>query len=169
MLDEWRLRVQQVSAGSRILLRTGGYRDALKNPPVTEEEAIDAVNEMNRYQSHRLGAWHTQEASLAHEEHHRREFNDAFQFYWDNLRIQDTLEMKHESCEKVPKMEEFLENMQPFVTELRNMYSDAVYNYVLVLPDDANDRPYCAGQKSSERGDPEDYCPGKDQWMEQGT
>ena len=102
---------------------------------------------MNRYQSHKRGAWHTQEASLAHEEHHRREFNDAFQFYWDNLRIQDTLEMKHESCEKVPKMEEFLENMQPFVTELRNMYFGAVYNYVLVLPDDANERPYCAGQK----------------------
>ncbi|PNC84107.1 hypothetical protein EYB66_08385 [Akkermansia muciniphila] len=147
VLDEWRLRVQQVSGGSTILLRTGGYRDALKNPPVTEEEAVEAVTAMNRYQSHRLGAWHTQEASLAHEEHHRREFNDAFQFYWDNLRIQDTLEMKHESCEKVPKMEEFLENMQPFVTELRNMYSDAVYNYVSVLPDDANDRPYCAGQK----------------------
>ena len=147
MLDEWRLRVQQVSGGSTILLRTGGYRDALKNPPVTEEEAVEAVTAMNRYQSHRLGAWHTQEASLAHEEHHRREFNDAFQFYWDNLRIQDTLEMKHESCEKVPKMEEFLENMQPFVTELRNMYFGAVYNYVLVLPDDANERPYCAGQK----------------------
>ena len=147
VLDEWRLRVQQVSGGSTILLRTGGYRDALKNPPVTEEEAVEAVTAMNRYQSHRLGAWHTQEASLAHEEHHRREFNDAFQFYWDNLRIQDTLEMKHESCEKVPKMEEFLENMQPFVTELKNMYSDAVYNYVSVLPDDANDRPYCAGQK----------------------
>ena len=147
VLDEWRLRVQQVSAGSTILLRTGGYRDALKNPPVTEEEAVEAVTAMNRYQSHRLGAWHTQEASLAHEEHHRREFNDAFQFYWDNLRIQDTLEMKHESCEKVPKMEEFLENMQPFVTELRNMYFGAVYNYVLVLPDDANERPYCAGQK----------------------
>ena len=147
VLDEWRLRVQQVSAGSTILLRTGGYRDALKNPPVTEEEAAEAVTAMNRYQSHRLGAWHTQEASLAHEEHHRREFNDAFQFYWDNLRIQDTLEMKHESCEKVPKMEEFLENMQPFVTELRNMYFGAVYNYVLVLPDDANERPYCAGQK----------------------
>ena len=147
VLDEWRLRVQQVSAGSTILLRTGGYRDALKNPPVTEEEAVEAVTAMNRYQSHRLGAWHTQEASLAHEEHHRREFNDAFQFYWDNLRIQDTLEMKHESCEKVPEMEEFLENMQPFVTELRNMYFGAVYNYVLVLPDDANERPYCAGQK----------------------
>ncbi len=147
VLDEWRLRVQQVSGGSTILLRTGGYRDALKNPPVTEEEAIEAVTIMNRYQSHRLGTWHTQEASLAHEEHHRREFNDAFQFYWDNLRIQDSIEMKRASCEEVPKMEEFLKNMQPFVAELRNTYSDAVYNYVMVLPDDANDRPYCAGQK----------------------
>ena len=147
VLDEWRLRVQQVSGGSTILLRTGGYRDALKNPPVTEEEAIEAVTIMNRYQSHRLGTWHTQEASLAHEEHHRREFNDAFQFYWDNLRIQDSIEMKRASCEEVPKMEEFLKNMQPFVAELRNTYSDAVYNYVMVLPDEANDRPYCAGQK----------------------
>ena len=147
VLDEWRLRVQQVSGGSTILLRTGGYRDALKNPPVTEEEVIEAVTVMNRYQSHRLGTWHTQEASLAHEEHHRREFNDAFQFYWDNLRIQDTLEMKRASCEEVPEMEKFLENMQPFVAELRNTYFGAVYNYVMVLPDDANDRPYCAGQK----------------------
>ncbi|WP_298084475.1 PA14 domain-containing protein [uncultured Akkermansia sp.] len=147
VLDEWRLRVQQVSGGSTILLYTGGYRDALKNPPVTEEEAVEAVTIMNRYQSHRLGTWHTQEASLAHEEHHRREFNDAFQFYWDNLRIQDSIEMKRASCEEVPKMEEFLKNMQPFVAELRNTYSDAVYNYVMVLPDDANDRPYCAGQK----------------------
>ena len=147
VLDEWRLRVQQVSAGSTILLRTGGYRDALKNPPVTEEEAVEAVTAMNRYQSHRLGAWHTQEASLAHEEHHRRQCNDALQFYWDNLRIQDTLEMKHESCEKVPEMEEFLKNMKPFVTELSNTYFGAVYNYVRALPDDVNDRPYCAGQK----------------------
>ena len=147
VLDEWRLRVQQVSAGSRILLRTGGYRDALKNPPVTEEEAVEAVTAMNRYQSHKRGAWHTQEASLAHEEHHRRQCNDALQFYWDNLRIQDTIEMKHESCEKVPEMEEFLKNMKPFVTELSNTYFGAVYNYVRALPDDVNDRPYCAGQK----------------------
>ena len=147
VLDEWRLRVQQVSGGSTILLRTGGYRDALKNPPVTEDEAVEAVTAMNRYQSHKRGAWHTQEASLAHEEHHRRQCNDALQFYWDNLRIQDTLEMKHESCEKVPEMEEFLKNMKPFVTELSNTYFGAVYNYVRALPDDVNDRPYCAGQK----------------------
>ena len=139
--------MQQVSAGSRILLRTGGYRDALKNPPVTEEEAVEAVTATNRYQSHKRGAWHTQEASLAHEEHHRRQCNDALQFYWDNLRIQDTIEMKHESCEKVPEMEEFLKNMKPFVTELSNTYFGAVYNYVRALPDDVNDRPYCAGQK----------------------
>ena len=143
----WRCRVVSVSAGAKLTMYEGIYVNPYVDLPLNEEEAVEAVTAMNRYQSHRLGAWHTQEASLAHEEHHRREFNDAFQFYWDNLRIQDTLEMKHESCEKVPKMEEFLENMQPFVTELRNMYFGAVYNYVLVLPDDANERPYCAGQK----------------------
>ena len=147
VLDEWRLRVQQVSAGSTILVHTGGYRDAIKNPPVTETEAVEAVTVLNRYQSHGRGTWHTDAATIAHEEYHRRQCNDAFKFYWDNLRIQDSIEMKRASCEEVPKMEEFLKNMQPFVAELRNTYSDAVYNYVMVLPDDANDRPYCAGQK----------------------
>ena len=33
----------------------------LKIPPVTEEEAVEAVTAMNRYQSHKRGAWHTQE------------------------------------------------------------------------------------------------------------
>ena len=148
VLERWNPRVQQVSAGSTILVLTGTYRDALKNPPVTEDEAVEAVTVMNGYQSRaEVGIWHTSEASLAHEEHHRRQYNDAFKFYWDNLRIQDSIEMKHESCEKVPEMEKFLENMKPFVTELSNTYFEAVYNYIKVLPDDANERPYCAGQK----------------------
>ena len=148
VLDEWRLRVQQVSAGSTILLRTGGYRDAINNPPITEAEAVEAVNAMNRYQSHGRGTWHTQAASLAHEKHHRREWNDAFKFYWDNLRIQDMLEMQHVSCEKFPEMDGALNEMKKEVSSMRTTYFLAVSNYVKLLPDDVNDRPYYAGQQA---------------------
>ena len=147
VLDEWRLRVQQVSAGSTILVHTGGYRDALKNPPVNETEAVEAVTVMNRYQSHKRGTWHTDAATIAHEKHHRRQCNDAFKFYWDNLRIQDTLEMQHVSCEKFPEMDDALTEMKKAVTNWTDIYFKAVYNYVLALPDDVNDRPYCAGQQ----------------------
>lgn len=147
VLDEWRLRVQQVSAGSTILVHTGGYRDAIKNPPVTEAEAVEAVTVMNRYQSHGRGTWHTDAATIAHEEHHRRQCNDAFKFYWDNLRIQDTLEMQRVSCEEYPEMNDALEKMKKSVTDWTNTYFDAVYNYVRVLPDNPGDRPYCAGQQ----------------------
>ncbi len=147
VLDEWRLRVQQVSAGSTILVHTGGYRDAIKNPPVTETEAVEAVTVLNRYQSHGRGTWHTDAATIAHEEYHRRQCNDAFKFYWDNLRIQDILEMQHVSCEEYPEMDDALAKMKESVNNWTNTYFDAVYNYVRVLPDNPGDRPYCAGQK----------------------
>lgn len=148
VLERWSPRVQQVSAGSTILVLTGTYRDATKNPPITEDEAVEAVNEMNGYQSRgRVGIWHTQEASLAHEKHHRQEFNDAFKFYWDNLRIQDSIEMQHVSCEEFPEMDDALAEMKKSVRSWTVTYLTAVKNYIELLPDDANDRPYCAGQK----------------------
>lgn len=148
VLERWRPRVQQVSAGSTILVLTGTYRDAIKKPPVTEDEAVEAVNEMNGYQSRaRVGTWHTMQASLAHEKHHRREFNDAFKFYWDNLRIQDSIELQPVSCEKFPEMDKALEEMKKSVRSWTVTYITSVKNYIELLPDDANDRPYCAGQQ----------------------
>lgn len=66
---------------------TDSYRDALANPPVSEAEAIEAVDCMNGYQS-RPGVWkwHTQAASLAHEQHHRRQWEDAYKYYWKELK-----------------------------------------------------------------------------------
>ena len=147
VLDQWKVRVQQVSAGSTILLRTGSYRDAIKNPPVTEDEAVDAVTTMNRYQSHGRGAWHTQAASLAHEEYHRRQWNDAFKFYWDDLKVQDSLELLPISCKEFPEMEDAQKEANKRVSSMRTTYFEAVFNYVTVLPDKENDRPYCAGQQ----------------------
>ena len=82
----WRLRLQLVTCGSKISLKTDSYRDALANPPVSEAEAIEAVDCMNGYQS-RAGVWkwHTQAASLAHEQHHRRQWEDAYKYYWNCL------------------------------------------------------------------------------------
>lgn len=148
VLDRWNARVQQVSAGSTILILTGTYTDAIENPPVTEDEAVEAVDEMNGYQARgRVGRWHTMQASLAHEKHHRRELNDAFKFYWDNLRIQDSIELQHVSCEKFPKMDDALNEMRKFVRSWTATYMTAVKKYVELLPDKENTRPYCAGQK----------------------
>ena len=137
-----------MSAGSTILVLTGTYTDAIENPPVTEDEAVEAVDEMNGYQARgRVGRWHTMQASLAHEKHHLRELNDAFKFYWDNLRIQDSIELQHVSCEKFPKMDDALNEMRKFVRSWTATYMTAVKKYVELLPDKENTRPYCAGQK----------------------
>lgn len=147
VLNEWRIRVQSVCAGSEILVSTGGYRDALRNPPTTEEEAIEAVNCMNRYQSNGRGAWHTREATLAHENHHSQQGKDAFIFYWDNLRIQDSLELQSFDCEDYPEMDDALEAMKKIVVEWATTYLTAVLAYIRALPDKFDSRPYCAGQK----------------------
>ena len=148
VLERWNPRVQQVSAGSTILVLTGTYRDALKNPPVTEDEAIEAVTVMNGYQSRaEVGTWHTPQASLAHEEHHRRQWEDAYKFYWKDSKIQEMLEKQTISCDKEPNMDEAVKFMQALANEMALDLWKETSDYVLALPDDANDRPYCAGQE----------------------
>ena len=43
----WRCRVVSVSAGAELKVYQGSYIDPYFNPPLNEEEAIEAVNEMN--------------------------------------------------------------------------------------------------------------------------
>ncbi|MFR1320996.1 MAG: hypothetical protein ACLSCR_12285 [Akkermansia sp.] len=137
-----------MSAGSTILVLTGTYTDAIENPPVTEDEAVEAVDEMNGYQARgRVGRWHTMQASLAHEKHHLRELNDAFKFYWDNLRIQDSIELQHVSCEKFPKMDDALNEMRKFVRSWTATYMTAVKKYVELLPDKENTVPTAPDKK----------------------
>ena len=74
----WRCRVVSASGGATVVVRTGSFIDALLTPPTNEEDCIMAVNDLNGYQSGEgLGIWHTAEASLAHEEHHRRQWENA--------------------------------------------------------------------------------------------
>lgn len=146
--DVWRCRVASASAGAKITIHRDNFRDPLLNPPTTEEEAIDAVNEMNGYQARgRVGTWHTPAASLAHEEHHRREFEDAFKFYWKELNIQEELESKTIPCLGM-NMDNAIHFMEQFALGFESDLSDQVENYIKRLPDEANTRPYCAGQKS---------------------
>ena len=143
----WRCRVASASAGAKITIYQDTFRDTLLNPPTTEEEAVDAVNVMNGYQARgRAGSWHTSAASLAHEEHHRREFEDAYQFYWKELKIQEELENKSISCVGF-EIDEAISYMEKFSVASEISLWDKVSDYTKQLPDKKNDRPYCAGQK----------------------
>ena len=144
----WRCRVVSASGGATVVVRTGSFIDALLTPPTNEEDCIMAVNDLNGYQSGEgLGIWHTAEASLAHEEHHRRQWEDAYKFYWKDSKIQEMLEKQTISCDKEPNMDKAVKFMQALANEMALDLWTETSAYVLALPDDANDRPYCAGQE----------------------
>ena len=144
----WRCRVVSVSAGAELKVYQGSYIDPYFDPPLNEEEAIEAVNEMNGYQARgRVGTWHTPQASLAHEEHHRRQWEDAYNFYWKESKIQEMLEKETFSCDEEPDMDKAVQFMQSLANEMALDLWKETSDYVLALPDLANDRPYCAGQE----------------------
>ena len=144
----WRCRVVSVSAGAKLTMYEGIYVNPYVDPPLNEEEAVEAVNEMNGYQARgRVGTWHTPQASLAHEEHHRRQWEDAYKFYWKDSKIQEMLEKQTISCDKEPNMDKAVKFMQALANEMALDLWTETSAYVLALPDDANDRPYCAGQE----------------------
>ena len=144
----WRCRVFSASAGARVTMYEGIYVNPYIDPPLNEEEAIEAVNEMNGYQTRgRVGTWHTPEASLAHEEHHRRQWEDAYKFYWKDSKIQEMLEKQTLSCDEEPEMDKAVDSMQKVANEMALDLWKETSDYVLALPDRANDRPYCAGQE----------------------
>ena len=145
----WRCRVISVSAGAKLTMYEGIYVNPYVDPPLNGEEATEAVNEMNGYQTRgRVGTWHTPQASLAHEEHHRRQWEDAYKFYWKDSKIQEMLENQTISCDKEPNMDKAVKFMQALANEMALDLWTETLTYVLALPDDANDRPYCAGQEA---------------------
>lgn len=143
----WRLRVQQATGGCTITLKTDSYRDTNGKPPVSEAESVEAVNCMNGYLS-RPGVWkwHTLDASLAHEKHHSRQWEDAYKFYWKALKIQEELEKESVSLTEKPDMDQAIEAMQEAVSTWEEILWLETSDYVKRLPDDANSRPYRAGQ-----------------------
>lgn len=145
----WRGRVASASSGSDIIMYKGGYTNPLITSPQDEQEATDAVNIMNGYQARgQVGIWHTPAASLAHEEHHRRQWHDAFKFYWKDLKIQEAIEKVTLSMDKYKDINEAISALQLISKDLAYNFWVQVAKYVLKLPDDANTRPYCAGQEA---------------------
>ena len=57
------------------------------------------------------------------------------------------LEKQTISCDKEPNMDEAVKFMQALANEMALDLWKETSDYVLALPDDANDRPYCAGQE----------------------
>lgn len=79
----WKLGVDAIEGGVDITVHTGGSRDPFVNPPTTAAEANAAVTDMKGYYARgQRGAWHTEAASKAHEEHHFREWKCASEHYW---------------------------------------------------------------------------------------
>lgn len=143
----WRTRVISASGGTKVTIRTGDLRDALLDPPKNETEAVQAVNLMNGYQSRGSAeGWHTTISSLAHENHHRREYEDAFKFYWKYMKVQEDIEKKTFSLDENPDMDLVIQFAQLYANICNSLFWIEVNDYVLSLPDKANDRPYCAGQ-----------------------
>lgn len=145
--DVWRLRVVHVSCGTEILIRTGGFRDALLDPPTTEGEAFTAVECMNGEQAR--GAvlkWSTKDSAIAHENHHRQQWRESYEFFWKDLKVQEELEKENVPCKQFPDMDKALEAMKKALTDWEDKFQGKVWDYVKKLPDNANSRPYCAGQ-----------------------
>lgn len=144
----WKCRVVSASAGAKITIFNDNFMNPLITPPLSEEEAIEAVNEINGYQARgRVGTWHTPEASVAHEEHHRRQWEDAFNYYWKEMKIQEKLEERTFSCDTYKDMDKVITLMSGYADLASTNLTIATAEYVIQLPDRANDRPYCAGQK----------------------
>lgn len=144
----WKCRVASASAGAQITIREDRFLNPYITPPLDEQEATEAVNSMNGYQARgRVGNWHTPEASLAHENHHCRQFEDACKFYWKHLNIQEDLEQRSISCNTLKDMDEAIAYMNAFAKASAVKLSYEAAQYIKKLPDGANDRPYCAGQE----------------------
>lgn len=144
----WRCRVVSASGGAKVFVRTGSFIDALLTPPINESDCIMAVNDLNGYQSgESSGIWHTAEASLAHEEHHRRQWEDTYKFYWKHLKIQEKLEEKTLSCDEYEDMKTAIAAMDLAAVNASIDLMTKAIAYIEKLPDGPGDRPYCAAQK----------------------
>lgn len=64
------------------------------------------------------------------------------------MKIQEKIEEKTFNIENVPDMDTVIQFAQEYANTWTERFWFEVDNYVRGLPDDANDRPYCAGQQA---------------------
>jgi predicted lipid-binding transport protein (Tim44 family) len=144
----WRLQAASIEGGADIHVRTGGSRNPITSPPATEAEAQNAVTVMKGYYARgKRGAWHTEAASRAHEEHHYREWKCASEHYWPTAKA---------SIESLTAPLDAHPNESAAIAAMRSgsngadakvqSFRDIAHQYWFTLADNASSRPYAAGQ-----------------------
>ena len=145
----WRLGVNSIEGGVDIHVHTGGSRDPTSAPPVNQGEASAAVTDMKGYYTRgNRGAWHTEGASHAHENHHFREWKDTCDHYWPVAKA---------SIETITAPLAAHANEGAAITAMRagaggadakiQAFHDIAHRYWFTLSDSAGGRPYAAGQR----------------------
>jgi hypothetical protein len=145
----WRLVVEAIEGGVDISVHTGGSRDPFALPPTTAAEANAAVVDMKGYYARGgRGAWHTEAASKAHEEHHFREWKCAREHYWGPTKgalesITVPLAAHASEGAAITAM-----RAGPAGADAKVVAFQAITRrYWMSLSDSAGGRPYAAGQR----------------------
>jgi hypothetical protein len=146
--NTWKMKVDSISGGATIKVRTGGSTDPIASPPTTEADAQSAVTVMKGYYARgSRGAWHTEAASKAHEEYHYSEWQCSAGHYWPDTRtsIEGLSVSKNDhatAASAVTAMKAGASGADAKIAAFRQKAHD----YWFTLPDNASSRPYAAGQ-----------------------
>jgi len=141
----WRMGVASISGGVDITVCTGGSRDPTATPPTTEAEAKQSVKVMKGYYARGTrGAWHTEQASKVHEQHHEREWKCTGDHYWPAAekavnKVKTPLAGSADATAAVNAM-------KPAADGKMASFRNAAKTYWGTLGDAKGDRPYAAGQ-----------------------
>jgi hypothetical protein len=142
----WRLGVASITGGVTMKIRYGGSRNPFSNPPTSEEEAKDAINDMKGYYKRgSRGKWHFEGASHFHELFHYREWKCAANHYW-------SLAKPSIAAFTIPLTSTIPDAVIAMLTTFKDVMSvidsfkKKAHNYWFSLADNAGSRPYAAGQ-----------------------
>lgn len=144
----WKLKVDSIEGGVDINVLTGGSRDPISVPPATEADASAAVTDMKGYYARgSRGAWHTEAASKAHEEHHYREWKCSAEHYWptamaDIESLTTPVATSANEADAITTMRAGASGADAKV----QAFSAKAHHYWFTLADNAASRPYAAGQ-----------------------
>jgi hypothetical protein len=143
--NKWMLQVDSADGNAIILIHTGGYRDPVANPPISQAEAIDAVTMMKNYYTHGKGNWHTYAASLAHEQYHFTEWTTTGDHYWPATQIA-LGNMSVPYSAHVNDYAGAVSAMEVDANATVDAFNDVCLQYWKMLSDLPPSRPFAAGQ-----------------------
>jgi hypothetical protein len=144
--NKWITKIESISGGATIYIRTGGSRDPIANPPINEAEAQDAVTVMKDYYSRgSRGSWHTADASIAHEDYHSiSEWRTIGEHYWSLAEevLEKDVSTEYSGKSKSAAISAVASKFNTKKTAFQTVCKD----YWSTLSDSAGSRPYAAGQ-----------------------